>query len=359
MNRLNLNLPNRSQSSRRHLHIARALTAAGAAAVLTMHVAPRTAFAQPTASEIAAATQWFEDGQALARSGRWADALEKFKKVADVKQTAEVLFSLALANSRTGHLVEAEVGFRRAIDLARQAGGKDALVRGAEEELKEVRARTPTITLTMPADAHPTRVVIDGTQVVIAMIGGPIPLNPGQHDIVVEFANGSFRKSTKVSERDASTIPVEVPTGPAVAPLPITAPPPDPSTASTGPAVRLVPAGPAAEDVGSSSGNTTRGWVFLGTGSAAVVGGAALLIAARVAVGNDCSSTCPKSFSASGNLAEQWAGGAILGVGAVAVGLGSYFLVSSGSEAPDAKPGVALVPFATPYGGGASLSGRF
>jgi hypothetical protein len=346
----------RSTSSRRRARVARLFAAAGTAAIVATHLAPRTALAQPTASEIAAATQWFEDGQTLARGGRWADALEKFKKVADVKQTAEVLFSLALANSHTGHLVEAEVEFRRAIDLARQAGGKEALVRGAEEELKGVRARTPTITLTMPADAHPTRVVIDGTQVVIAMIGSPIPLNPGKHDVVVEFANGSFHKSLAVSERDTSTVPIEVPTGPAVAPVPVPLPQP------AGPVVGAVPAKPPVDTAAdSSSGSKTAAWLSVGIGGAAVVGGATLLVVARIAVGNDCGSTCPTSFSASGNLAEQWAGGIILGVGAAVVGVGAYLLATSGSKAVDAKPttGFVFVPFATPYGGGGSFVGRF
>jgi len=128
-----------------------------------------------TASEIAAAKEWFAEGKQLEDRGDWAGALDRFRRAAAVKKTAQILFHQGLCEKHTGALVEAIVSLSRAVELAR-ASSNAQVEKAATAELEDVRARVPSIQLLPPPEGAPTRVLIDGNEISSAMVGQPMPV---------------------------------------------------------------------------------------------------------------------------------------------------------------------------------------
>ena len=130
----------------------------------------------------------FAEGYALEIAGRWADALDRFVEVGRARPTPEVEFHVALCQERLGRLVEAEQGYRRARERARDGGPLDArearaasralVVREAEERLADLEPRVPRVVVLIAGDATDVEVLLDG-----AALPSPSPhrVNPGPH----------------------------------------------------------------------------------------------------------------------------------------------------------------------------------
>lgn len=133
----------------------------------------------------------FAEGYALEIAGRWADALDRFLEVSRARPTPEVEFHVALCQERLGRFVEAEQGYRRARERARDAGAADAgearaasralVVREAEERLADLEPRVPRLVVLISGDAADVEVLLDG-----ATLPSPSPhrVNPGPHLVV-------------------------------------------------------------------------------------------------------------------------------------------------------------------------------
>src|SRR5258706_5408021 len=81
-------------------------TLAVLAIVSLLLVPPQRARAE-SAAEIEEARALFREGSRLAKEGRWRDAEDRFGRSLARKRAAITLYSLAVAEHRTGRLVEA------------------------------------------------------------------------------------------------------------------------------------------------------------------------------------------------------------------------------------------------------------
>src|ERR1700722_19240174 len=97
-----------------------------------------------TPSEIAIAKQWFADGLSHEEKGEFAPALDLFRRAAQVKRTAQIVYHLGFCESHTGALVEAMVDLDGAAALARAAHASDVMT-AAQTELAEVKKRVPSL----------------------------------------------------------------------------------------------------------------------------------------------------------------------------------------------------------------------
>jgi tetratricopeptide (TPR) repeat protein len=139
--------------------------------------------AEPSATEIAVARKLYRDAVALEEAGKWAEAETKLREAIAIKETPGLRFHLAVCQEKQGKLVEALVDYDRADEMVQRgtrAPDVEALLGPAREA---VRARIPTLSVEAPADANQLRLTIDGKNFAEAMIGKPIPLNPGKHAI--------------------------------------------------------------------------------------------------------------------------------------------------------------------------------
>jgi hypothetical protein len=318
----------------------------GAFVLVCASLASVSAAAQ-TPSEIATARQWFADGLAREESGDYPAALALFRRTSQVKRTPQIAYHVAFCESRTGALVLALVDLESAATLARSVHADDVVV-AAEAELTEVRRRIPTLEV-HDASGKGSRCLVDGNAVSIAMVGTPMPLDPGAHTVAIELPSGaSATKEVTLADRDKKVVDLAPQAAPpavaAVLPLPIPIP------------VAAPVASP--EPVAPRSSSRTLPWVTVGIGGALFVGGVALFADAWAEEGSlhsKCPSMtgCPSSLQGTYSTAKTFdALGIGLGVAGVAVaGLGVSLLVVHPSPSTTARLDL------TPYG--ARVTARF
>ena len=244
-----------------------------------------------------------EEGRVLGQQGKWAEALERFRRAAGVspKTTPQLAFYVGYAEARLGKLVAADVDLRRAVELARSAGNEQ-VARAAQAELPELEARTPALTITVDGTSAPVSLQIDGGALGVAALGSPVPLDPGDHTVVVGFASGPVTRQVALVERQRASVTIDAPQGatPAVgAPVPVESHP----SSAVSPQAASPPA-PATEKSGGS-GRKVLGLVVVGAGGAALVTGGIFYLLARSAlspVTNGCSGTSPCVVSSGSSL---------------------------------------------------------
>ncbi len=280
-----------------------------------------------TASEIATAKQWFASGLAHEEKGEFAAALELFRRAVQVKRTAQIVYHVGFCESRTGALVEAMVDLDGAAGLARAAHADD-VVAAAQSELAEVKRRVPSLEVRVASDASPSRFLVDGSAIALSMLRAPMPLDPGEHTITIEFAaGGSTTRRATLAERDVKTLDVTAPAAEPRAAAPANPPAPVP-------VAPVVPAPAPASERRSS----TVEWVLIGAGAALAVGGASLIAVAHGKEGS-LNSSCPSHSDCDPSLESTYntattlnsVGIAVGAVGLAAAGLVSMFLVRPSS----------------------------
>lgn len=328
----------------------RALTVAvmlGAVASL----APRLSLAQ-TDEELSQARELFQEAYRDEQEHRFPEALEKFRRVAQVKESASVRYRIAAVLEAMKRYREARDAYRALAASKANLTEKDqpiaesAAIRAAELDKKIPRVVVTVTGSPPPADA---RVTVDG---VPAPVGRPVEQDPGDH-VVQANAEGMkpFEQHVTLPENNAE-VPATVTFEPASSPPPSTPPP---------------------------SRSNTLAYVALGAGGVLLTTGIILLVAREGAIADieaACPnpSACPRAREPDVRDNEDQAnlflplGVGLSVVGAAAVGAGVYLLVRrpSGDEtrsAPAAKASAGgamwLGPTYVRSGTGLGLTGTF
>lgn len=186
-----------------------------------------------TAEELAAARQTFNEGKDLEKRSAWAEALEKFKKVAGVKMTPQVRFHVALCEENLGNFASALKGFQLAAEEARLAGSTAAEVaEKAPPRAEALRKRVGSLKIELTGKVLTSTALLDGATLPDGSLGIEIPVNPGEHVVEIYDASGksTFRKEITIREQSAEQIRIEVNDAAPLPPPPkiiiIAAPPP-------------------------------------------------------------------------------------------------------------------------------------
>lgn len=311
-----------------------------------------------SASEIAAAKQWFTEGLALEEKSQFAEALERFRRAAAVKKTPQILFHVGLCEAKTGALVEAIVSFERAAESAK-AEGNAQVESASESELRALRPRVPMLEINVKGTTKPSSMTLDGNALSSAALEAPIPVNPGQHELVADFAGTKVKQSFKASEGAKSRVELEAPS--AEAPPATPTPPP------------AAPAPNALEDhprppVETKPGSSIVPWLVIG-GGVLVTAGGFFMWKLRGDQIDSLDAICPEQDACPAeresdvddleNKGKTYTtlGIAFWGVGAAAIATGGYLLLSGSGQEKAASTRVA--PALGPGVAGAVLSGRF
>ena len=329
---------------------ARGAWALGVLAALSLAYPIADAQAQ-TASEISAAKQWFADGRTLEDKGEWARALSLFRRAAQVKKTPQILYHVGLCESRTGALVQAMLDLDAAAVLARNAHADD-VVAASKAELADVKQRVPTLDVRALDGATPTRLVVDGSEVSLAMVGTPMPLDAGPHTVTLEIASGaSATKKVVLAEKDAQAL-VLAPEQNAAPALPEPAPVPAPEVSPKPVAERAsTPAKPAQSSM----------IPLLGIGGAVLSASGTVLFLVARAEESSLHSACPERVGCDPSLQADYdsaktfnaLGIAFGAAGLVAVGAAVTIAVLRPSSPASARAAIVLTP------GGFGLSGAY
>jgi len=243
---------------------------AGAIAGQLLTAAP--AFGAPTASEKAAAEALFHKGTELMQAQSYAEACAKFEASNAIEPGLGVKLWLADCYDRVGRTASAWALFSEAAVMA-QKSGQDERARAATERASDLGTRLSTLEVVPPAQGLPddAGVTLDGGAIPAGSVGSPLPVDPGDHTIVVSAPGYK-----------SLTLKKTVPAGPASIMLSVPAlvrAPAEPATSAAGHGSKS----DKADEQASSPGHTQRvlAYSFGGLGIVSLAGGGFLGLKAR------------------------------------------------------------------------------
>jgi serine/threonine-protein kinase len=327
---------------------------------------PRPVLGQ-TKGDVARADALFNAAKALTDAGQFADACAKFAESKRLAPGLGVTLYLADCYEHIGHTASAWTEFRSAEGQARERNDKRAEVARARAQALEPKLTRITITVAPTVPRTGLSILRDGLPVESEELGIAVPVDPGDHVVVVSSPNHPTRTlSAHVGpEKPAVTVPIDTlddgtsPALPAtVAANAAAGSTPPPVSAGT-PLVDTPDGGPPPRD----GGGTTRRWLGLGVGGLGVVGvglGTALGLMAKSKLdqsnGGPCDATnhCDASGLSMRKDAESAANlSTILFVaGGVALATGVVLYVTAPRRRADTGIVVAPAPL---VGGGAAV----
>jgi hypothetical protein len=345
----------------------------GSVLVLGAQSMPSVAVAQSSTELLA--RRLFQEGIELEREQKWNEALERFRRSAELSHPppATVLFHVGLCEGKVGRVADAVLDLTRARDLARTDAKWKNVEAAADVELADLKPRVPTLEIHPPPNAKPTKLTMDGATLQTAVLGLPLPVNPGDHEIAAEFATGTSLTKVNVVEKQNKKVTLEPPTG--GVPSPVAKPPPPPPPVTNPPVEQPVKPEPTKTNIVP--------WLVVGGGVAMFIP-ATIFFLKRETAYDDANTLCGSSDhdrcdpSHAGELKGLESdgrrftvfSGVFAGVGAVAIAGGVYLLLTSnGKPAPatgTVKQGARssavrafVAPLAAPGGGGAVVVGQF
>jgi hypothetical protein len=292
-------------------------------------VQPRAAWAQ--AKDPAAAEALFRQGRALSDAGDIAGACAKFRESDRLDPAVGTTFNIADCEERLGHLARAWTLFD---EVAQRLPIADKRRDVAQKRAAALEPRLPKLNVRLSTSAAVgVRVVRDGVELGSASLGTALPVDPGEHVVVVSAAGRADRSfKVIVSEREIRALEVEP--GELVAASPAERPALS-VTADSGPA--------------KPSRSPTLGYVVGGVGVVGLIVGAVagvLVMQKKGVVNEQCDENkqCDDEGLDATNSGKTWGVITTVGLvtGAVGVGAGAYLVLSAGSSDDRAAASVAL-----------------
>lgn len=171
----------------------------------------RPALAAPSAAEREAARKLMDEGVAKMKANDPQKALESFQKANELMHVPTTGVWVAKAQLAAGHLVEAR---EAAVDVARttKEPNEPAVFEKARRQARDIEAqvkgRIPTVRIHIRGGT-PSAVAVDGTDVPIALLSEPVPVNPGKRTITARAADGSEGK-TEIDVREGEKSDTEL-----------------------------------------------------------------------------------------------------------------------------------------------------
>jgi hypothetical protein len=246
--------------------------------------------AQPSAAELQQARELFAQAEKDERAGDWNAALEKLRRVAQVKVTPGIRFHTALCEERLDQLVPALEDYARAEAQASTEHNAEVLA-ALKEPLASLRARIPRLIVRVPPDVKGTAVTLDGKPLASGYWGAEFPVERGIHAIAASATGRrAFSKNVPTPEREIIVVDVVLDDSSRTAPPP---PPPLPTVGGHQPSL---PPPPRHE---TPSGGSKTGAILATAGAVALAGlgvGAFLLADGAQSDGKD---ECAKRVGAS------------------------------------------------------------
>ncbi len=322
-------MTNRTRAAALALPLALALASAsaitGSAGVAHAQTPPSSTPSNP--DELKAARELFQDAYKDEQEKRYAQALEKFQRVAAVKESASVRYRIGSVLEGLGRLREARDSFRAlAASKPNLTKPEQDIADNAAERAHLLDKKIPRLVLKLqpnpPADA---RVSIDGAPVPASTAPRAIELDPGEHHILASSPTSKLTES-KVTLTEGGEVEVTVSLEP-------NAPPP-----------------PIEKPVEPPHRNNTLAYVAIGAGAALLATGVVLLAVREGDVSDikkacGAEGACPAGVDMS-DLSSKHDQAALFGplgiglgvVGLAAAGTGVFLLIRKPSSDAAAPP---------------------
>jgi hypothetical protein len=200
----------RAPPARPASRLALAALAAATAAALNLGAPGAGSARAQTDEELAGARKLFVEAVADEDANRYDTALDKFRRVAAVKETANVRYRIATCLEALGRRKEALSDYASAVRLAEPDKGSADVGREATARAAQLDRIVPHLTIVVPPTAPPdTQVRVDDEPVTGDVLRNPIALDTGNHTIVAEAAGRvPYRTGVTLPEGGSVTITV-------------------------------------------------------------------------------------------------------------------------------------------------------
>lgn len=323
------------------------------ACALTLAITP-AAFAQEDDASKNAARELAEQAAKAMQAEDWATAQDLYQRAYALVPAPTLSLRHARALAKGGRWVEALEAYVRTTRTRLDASSAPAFreaVEQAQTELAELRPRVPRATIVIKGidpKSKELQVTVSGRRVASALLGVPAPMDPGKHEIVAKTSDGREATATlEIQEKEEKSVELVLPA----------------------PAGGAAPAAgqPAAEGGGAhvtaSSTSSQKTWAFVALGVGAVglgVGVTTGLMA--TSKHQSAEDACPNGACVEGSSgaddAESFRSLRTLStvgyvVGVVGVGAGVTLWLTAPKRQEQAGVGAWLGP------GSAGLRGRF
>jgi len=209
-----------------------------------------------------------QEGMAAAQQKNWVLAREKFAASYKLDPRPLTLFNLAAAQEKSGQLIAARGSYRSFLEKSPRGRETDQWRAIAQTRLTSLDKEIPTLNIQISGFTAGTSVELDGGAIAAAQIAAPIPVDPGDHALIVRREGAAVvRRSLGIARGDRAEIELTVPPpGAKVTPAPAPSEP-----------AQLAPAGPPAPRPRKREGVLASPW-FWGITGAVVVGTAGGLL---------------------------------------------------------------------------------
>jgi len=315
--------------------------------------------ASAQARDPVAADALFRQARSLMKEGNYAAACPKLAESQRLDPAAGTGINLGDCYQKTGQLADALQSLRDALDMLQP---DDPRLAPVKQEIAALTQRVPRLTIKLAPNAPAgTKVVRDDIEYGAASLGVPLPMNPGEHSVVVD-APGRSKKPYRVSLVEGQVAELTVTVGAELAPGPADAPvasAPPPSVSQPTPTKA-----PVADSPEARPPSNTLGWVL---GSVGVVGLGTGIVTGLML--NDRQSTVDANCDSKTKLCNETGYSAAesgrtlrtvsyigWGVGLAGIAAGSYFLFLAG---PNTAPTTTVGAAASGDGAFVSMTRRF
>lgn len=228
------------------------------------------------AQERAAARTAADAGADAYERGKYEQSLELFSRAEALFHAPPHLLFMARSFDKLGRLVEAREAYLKLVREKLPPNAPRAFKNAqleAEKELSDVEARLPYVTLVVQGDPEETAVAsMDGRELPRAMIGIPVPIDPGAHVFVARNARAKSAE-VRVDVEQGARQTVELALTEA---LPAETGPAESAPSEQRP--ESTKATPATRTSSTGSGQRTAGFVTLGAGALAAGVGTAFMV---------------------------------------------------------------------------------
>jgi hypothetical protein len=293
------------------------------------------------ADEVSRADALFNAAKQLRDAGQYADACPQFAQSSSLAPGVGVSLYLADCYEHVGKTASAWIEFRKAEALARDRNDKRAEIAHARALALEPRLSGLTLAAPPATRGQGPEVLLDGARIPPQEWNTAMAVDPGDHVVTVNVAGQPSRNLIAHVDAGKRTARVEIDGG---------------STADAGPSAPATPASSPSEPATPSDHGATRRWVgiaLLGAGAVGLGVGTAILLnnsASAAANSPSCAPPPPKDSSATVGSTIAFAAGGI----ALAAGL-----VLTVTTPNKAGVGVVAAPMLTAQGAGALVQARF
>ncbi len=323
-----------------------------------------------TADELAQARTLFSDALRDQDQKHFDIALEKFRRVAAVRDTAPVRYRIGSCLEGLGNLAQATAAYQAAVDAGQADRAQDDVVRASRTRIEALARRVPRVSISLsgrlPGDAD---VRIDDRRVPPEALKETIPLDPGEH-VITATANGSKPFRTVVFLAEGGVAPVTIPLDPDPNAPPFVPTGRDTLESPVATVIRPSDAASTSAPTKGGSGQRTAGVVVVAGGGALVVSGVVVYILRASAVatlddacpGGMCPAARRDELDATRSRALVYgpvaAGLGIAGV--AALGVGSYLLLTAPTnDTSTTRSHARIVPVVGGNVAGLEISGAF